>query len=456
MAAPSESPVALRAISYLLRGGLALIVLAAGVGIAAALFASREPPGQARRHDRVITVRAMEARPIAIPRVWSGYGTARAMRTADVSAQVSARVVERPARIEAGATVQAGEVLVRLETVDFEQRSAASEALIASWEAQLAGLDVDDRRLGAQVEIMREEVRLQERELARIMSAVELRGANEMEVERRQQEVSRRRRELTALEQQFDAIAPKREQVRAQITAERANLRLARENLERATVRAPIAGVLQRVNAQPGELLTVGAPIARIVDLSRIEVPLRLPASSADSVAAGDGAELWRDAPGAGGDPPRWRGTVARIAPEADAQSRTVTVFVEVNQRPDGSRLLLPGQFVVASITAAADRPRIAVPRIAVSADRVMVADAVDGGARARAIPVRVLFYARGPVPELDPVEAEWAVLESGLVGGERVITTNLDEVRDGTPVRLGGEDAVVKDGGVPARGGGS
>ncbi|MFM9995716.1 MAG: efflux RND transporter periplasmic adaptor subunit [Phycisphaerales bacterium] len=465
MAGASDSPFVLRLASYILKGGLGFVVLAGGVGVFAFLVGTKPDPAQAPRHDHVVTVRAVEVRPMPVPRVWEGYGTARAMRSADVAAQVAARVVERPVGIEAGVTLAAGDVIVRLDPVDFEQRVAASQALIVSWEAQLAGLDVDERRLGGQLEIMHEEIRLEEREVERVASAVELRGANDIEVERRRKELARRQRERAALQQLAELIPPRRAQVGAQIANERANLRLAQENLERATVRAPIGGVLQEVFAQPGEMMSVGALVARIVDLSRVEVPLRLPVSAADLLRAGDAVDLGPDSPGSGGTGARWRGRVVRIAPEADAQSRTITVYVEVAQQPGvaGSvrhGLLLPGQFVAGTVTTAADQPRIAVPRIAVNGDRVMIAQDGEGGSRAKAVTVSVLFHARGAISDIDPTETEWAVLASGLSGGERVITTNLDELRDGTSVRIEAAGPVAAESGgggaaAPGSGGG-
>lgn len=471
MAGATDSPFVLRLASYILKGGLGFVVLAGGIGVFAFLVGTKPDPAQAPRHDHVVSVRAVEVRPMPVPRVWEGYGTARAMRSADVAAQVAARVVERPVGIEAGVTLAAGDVIVRLDPLDFEQRVAASQALIASWEAQLAGLDVDERRLGGQVEILHEEVKLEEREVERVASAVELRGANDIEVERRRKELSRRQRELSAMQQLAESIPPKRAQVGAQIANERANLRLAQENLDRATVRAPIGGVLQEVFAQPGEMMSFGTLIARIVDLTRVEVPLRLPVSAADLLKVGDGVDLGPDSPGSGGTGARWRGKVVRIAPEADALSRTITVYVEVVQQPGGaggggearSGLLLPGQFVAGTVTTIADQPRIAVPRVAVNGNRVMIAQDGEGGARAKAVTVSVLFLARGALSDIDPTETEWAVLASGLTGGERVITTNLDELRDGTSVRVEAAGPVAADGlkrggggaGAPGGGGG-
>ncbi len=461
MAGGSDSPIMLRLVSIALRVGLCLLVLGVGVGIAGWLIGTRAEPARVPATEHAVAVRAVAARAVSIPRIWEGYGTARAMNSANVAAQVSARVIERSPAIEPGARVQAGDVLVRLDPVDFQQRVEGSRSLIASWEAQVAALGVEERRLTDQLELMQDEIRLEERELQRTVSVVEQRGANELEIERRQGVLNRRRRELSVMQQQVESIPPKREQLRAMVGNEGANLRLAEENLERATVKAPIAGVLQDVFVEQGELLRVGDPVARIVDLTRIEVPLRLPVSAAERLAAGDAAELWSDSPGSGAAPARWLGTIVRIAPEADAASRTMSAFVEVVQEgPGGPPLrggvpvaaaigppLLPGQFVVGRVTTAAAESRVVVPRSAVNGDRIMVVENGSGGTRARAAGVRVLYHTRRSIPEIDPQESEWAVLEEGPEPGSLVITTNLDDLREGTPVRVEPAGAVAKEG---------
>ncbi|MCW5776732.1 MAG: efflux RND transporter periplasmic adaptor subunit, partial [Phycisphaeraceae bacterium] len=229
----------------------------------------------------------------------------------------------------------------------------------------------------------------------------------------------------------------------AQMVNQEAASRIAADDLERTTIRSPIDGVLQRVDPRPGELLGVGAPVARIVDLRRVEAPLRLPVSAAASVAVGDRAELVADSPAA----TRWDGRVVRIAPEADARTRTITVFVEVEQRIDygaddplaGARtLLLPGQFVIGRVYSGRSEPRVLVPRRALDSDRVMVVVREGEGWRVRARAVAPPRFIEAEFPTLDPDETQWAVIPAGLEDGERVVLAGRDELADGMAVRVG------------------
>jgi RND family efflux transporter MFP subunit len=251
------------------------------------------------------------------------------------------------------------------------------------------------------------------------------------------------------MQQELGRLPTRRQALQATLDRLRADADLAEENLRRTTISSPISGVLQSVSVEPGELVGVGAPIARVVDLSRIEAPLRAPASALGQIRIGDEAALRADGPAAAG----WTGAVSRIAPEADQATRTLTVFVEVRQDPgvfqrgDQGELLLPGQFVTGTIRAAADRPRTLVPRRAVVEGSLFIAEpGPEQTWAAHRVPVEVLFHTTGAFPRIDPLERQWAVLATPIPEGTPIIVTNLDDLTEGRYVegqpRIAAEDA--------------
>lgn len=429
---PANASGMLKSASILFRLVVGVGVLALAAAIFAFLVGTRPEPIQKTFTPPVVTVRTIAATPVPVARTWEGYGTARAMEAADVAAQVSARVIERPQGMRAGAAVAVGDVLVRLDPTDFEQRVRWSEGQIAAWEAQLAALEVEERRLAERLEIAQEQERIEQGELDRLLAASERGAGAPTEVERRRATLLGVRRDLALLGQELESLPPRRAQLRAQIEAERANLRMAQENLERTTVRAPIGGVLQELEADVGELLAVGTPIARVVDLARVEVPLQLPAGARGEVRVGDEVELR-----AGPEGPTWPGRVLRLAPEIDPRTRTFGAFAVVEQSGEGD-LLYPGQFVIGRVVSARAEPRVLVPRRAVDGDAVMVlGEAAEAGAvRARRVEIEPLFNLEGRYPALDGAETQWTAIAGGLEAGQRIIISNLDELRPGTLVR--------------------
>lgn len=421
--------------SLALRVLLGLGVLGAGVGIAAALIATKPNPPTKPVNANALTVGTVPATTIELPREWHGYGTARAMTAADLAAEVSGRAVERPEAVEAGAPIAAGELIVQLERTDFEARLRAAREAVTQAEADLATLEVDEASWERQLELVEEQAAIERRELQQALTALESGAATSSEIDRRTKALRVLESQVSATRQQLERVPSVRQSRRAALERARAEATLTEENLRRTTIRSPISGVLQRVEVEEGELVPVGAPVARVVDLSRVEVPLRIPASAFGHVRVGDEALLRPDGPST----KDWTGRVARMAPEADPQTRTLTVFVEVRQDPGaferggGETLLLPGEFVTGAIVGSRERARTVVPRRAVQEGSIFVAEPVEGGAwAARRLEVDVLFHTSAELPQIDALERQWAVLETALPPGTPVIVTNLDELTEG------------------------
>lgn len=436
----------LRVVSIVFRVVVVVVLLGLGGVIFSTLAGLRQDPEAVEDVASALSVVTVRVQPVAVPRIWQGFGTVRAMDEADVSAQVTARVIERPDAIEAGNTVQTGDVLARLEAIDFELRAEVSRHAISAIDAEIDALLVDRERLGDQLRLSREQAEIAEREYQRFVNAQSDGIANQIELDARLTSLRRAEREVTTIRQSLEQLPSREASLAARRAGEEANLRLAVENLARATITSPITGVLQDVFVETGELLSIGAPVARVVALDRVEVPVRLPVSALGSIGVDDVVRLTPDGP----DDRSWTGRVARIAPEADDRSRTVAVFVVVNQPGASSNdVLRPGRFVSARVTTRRATERVLVPRRAVLDDAVFVAaetavPATDTNPLVERVQVKVLYHTTGSYPSLDPSEEQWAVLEDGAaLIGRRVITTNLDRVLIGGPVRATDADRL-------------
>ena len=170
--------------------------------------------------------------------------------------------------------------------------------------------------------------------------------------------------------------------------------------------------------------------MARVVNLARMEIPLRVPASSRALAPVGARVELVDRA----GESIAI-GSVARIAPEDDPASRTTTVFVDIEQDPTAASMLAAGAFVEARIAPGGSVPRIVVPRRSIRDERISVVE--NGRVRVR----RVTVDFRIPeAPEGAPLaDADWAVLADELPAGTLVVvdgSRSLVEGQEIEPVR--------------------
>ncbi|WP_439569630.1 efflux RND transporter periplasmic adaptor subunit [Sphingopyxis sp.] len=126
----------------------------------------------------------------------------------------------------------------------------------------------------------------------------------------------------------------------------------------RLTVRAPIGGVVQALNARAGVTLAPGQTLAEISGLGTVWLNAALPEAQAGLVQVGQRAAATLTAfPGES-----FGGRVVAILPTAAADSRTLTVRIEL---PNRSGRLRPGMF--ASVALGGDaRPALLVPSEAV------------------------------------------------------------------------------------------
>ncbi len=439
--------------SRLVRGLAGLLVLAAAVGIYMALMATAQEPSRRdieQARTRVQTVPVTQQR---VARQWEGYGTARAMQAADVSAQLTARVVARDRAIEEGVFVAKGDVLVELDAIDFEAQLISRQKAVTALESEIAGLEIELRSLNERLELGDDELEIERRLLERFTEAQSRGGANTLDLDRTQSVVRRLEREIATIRQQVRLIDTRRARLEAELADAVAQVRKAEEDVARATIRSPIGGVLQRMDVEVGELLTSGTMVGRVVDLSLIEVPLRVPVSAAATIRVGDRVEVRTDSAASRS----WEGTVARIAPEADEARRTITVFAEVRQEvgfEDGGGLvledlLLPGQFVMGRVFTEVQAERWIVPRSSLQNDRVLTFESLGEGQEvvARWVPVRVRFQFSGAYPSVHPFETQWAAIEPvpGAVMPEQIIVSNLETLTDGAnilPEPIGGNGA--------------
>lgn len=425
-------------VATIVRSAVGIVALGLGLAVFAALAADRPEAEKAPIDEVVRSVRVATAGQHDIARTWEGFGTARALRASDVAAEVAGVVRERPERIEAGVRVEEGELLVALDPGEFQDRVESVRRRIAALEAQLQGLDVEAESVQEQVALAEEAVRLTEDELRRLRESLEQRSAAPVEVDRLERELTITRRDLQRLREAQALIPSRRANLNAQLAAERANLRLAERDLRRTRIVAPFAGRLQSIEADVGERVAPGEVVARLVDLSRVEVPLQLPASAAGSIAVGDEARLRRAGAPGDTDAKEWSGRLVRLAPEADAQTRTVSVFVLVEQSAAalGPDVLLPGEFLMGEVTADRAQPRVVIPRRAIEEDRVMIVDAEN---RVRVRTVDVLETIEASFPRIDPEENQWAVLsvapDSGVAPGERVVISGVGSLSAGVLV---------------------
>ncbi|WP_298816041.1 efflux RND transporter periplasmic adaptor subunit [Chloroflexus sp.] len=150
----------------------------------------------------------------------------------------------------------------------------------------------------------------------------------------------------------------------AQIANARAGLAQAQLALERATLKAPIAGVVAEVNLEVGEFYNAARPAIVLADLSGYYVDVTVDEIDVAQIAVGQPVTLVLDAlPNLD-----LRGTVARINPLSILQSGVTAYTVRI-VTTDPPAAVRPGMSASADIVVAEKNEALVVPRRAMRAE---------------------------------------------------------------------------------------
>jgi RND family efflux transporter MFP subunit len=413
---------------------LVLALLAGGAGAVALLIRTAPAPPTNSTERPALLVRGLQLQPQTVIEPILGYGTARAHRQAWVAAQVSGELVELSPKLHVGELVEQGQLLLRIDQREYQHQLDRARGLLDADQAQLDRLTVEERNVDRVIQIATTEFDIAQREHERVLALFEAQQAPRRELDLARQAFERARRTLWILENQKALFPQQRAVLAANSRLHQADLALAQLALERCQICAPFRGRLHAVEVDIGERVAVGTRLFALLDPDLIEVPIELPVSLHDRVTRGANCELRLES----NRDVVWTGQVARIAPSAAQATRTFSLFVDVdNTRQQAT--LIPGLFLHARIDGPTWRDVLIVPRGVVQQEHVFVFSA--GQARRRAVKIERYLFDQA--------------LVSGLTAGEIVITSNLDALHDGAPVRIrpGPLDAAQESRGLqPAR----
>lgn len=384
----------------------AVIFLAAG-GLLAAIFSTEpEATREAATRRTAMLVEWTRARAGTFRPEIAVMGAVRPAREVVLSPRVAGEVVARAAAFVPGGFVDAGDVLVRLERDDYQNR-------------------LQQRRS----------------ELQQALA--------DLELEMGRQDVARREYELLG-EDLPDGDAdlvlrqPQLEVAKSRIASARAAVDQAELDLERTTIRAPFdAHVLSR-EVDVGSQVSPGDVLARLVGVDTYWVETSVPVAKLRWLSLPDGT-------GDRGSEVRIRdrnawpegvhriGHLYKLVAELDGQTRMARVLVTVDDPlardaddPDTPRLMI-GSYVESRIQG---RPIEDVVRL--DRDHLRKDDTVwvmqDGRLDIRSL--RVAFR-----------DAEYVYVREGLDASDRIVTTDLATVEEGAPLRTEAASAPPAEG---------
>ncbi|MDP8228262.1 MAG: efflux RND transporter periplasmic adaptor subunit, partial [Candidatus Electryoneaceae bacterium] len=316
-----------------------------------------------------------------------------------LSSQVSGKVEWVAPRFVAGGRFNEGDELIRIEQEDYQLAVKQAQASVAGASYALA--------------VAKANSEIAQNEWETMQSARNILGSG-------------------STDSHPDALVlrePQLHQAEANLVSAEATLELAELRLSRTVIFVPFNCIIRNKSVDPGQNISMGAPIGMIFSTDMAEIEVGIPISEL----------LWMEIPGASatvslnfndGVHFSWDGRVDRNVGVIDERERLARVVVRVNnpyrRRNDNTPVLSVGTFVEVEIEGREITDIIPMPRKVIR----------EGSTVWIALPDKTLEIRHITVDRMTATEA---LISGGLRPGERVITSQISGATTGLKVRTAG-----------------
>jgi len=305
-------------------------------------------------------------------------GTLRAVDQVTMKAKVAAEV--RAVMVREGEAVAAGQIVVKLDTGEYDARVSQARGNLNNARAQL--------------EIA---TKTRDNNLALVEKGFISKNA-------------------------LDNSASQYAAAKASVDAAQGALDIVLKSLNDTVSRSPISGLVSVRHVQPGEKVSIDSRLIEIVNLQKLELEAAVPSSEIARIAIGQKVELSVE-----GLSRHFDGKVVRINPSTQAGSRSVPVYVQVT---NPQNLLRVGMFAEGRLLLSSKSGVMALPQSAVR--KVNDSSFVFAIVNNKIERVPVTLGSTGLVGDDHHIE-----ITSGLEFGAQVIRADMGNLTPGTPVRV-------------------
>jgi RND family efflux transporter MFP subunit len=211
---------------------------------------------------------------------------------------------------------------------------------------------------------------------------------------------------------------------RARLAAANAAVETASITARDTRVVAPMGGVIDKRLVDPGEHLSVGAPMFTLVNSQTLELAASVPERRAAAIKVGQRVAF--SAQGLA-----FTGKVARVSPTIDPNTRAISVYVDVDNSSGTLKgnSLATGSVIASTVTGVLLVPTTALHQTADSGKTYVY--------RVNTGRIEQVYITLGVVND----QAGFAQVLSGLTTGDKVMVGNLGTLSPGTEIQIIGGD---------------
>ena len=375
-----------------------------------------------------------------VPAAFDETGTFVADESSDIAPPVAGRVILTP--VDVGAFVKQGRVICELDHRDAELklqqvRAQLAEANAAVRQAQMRiGLragEFDESKVPevaaarANYESAEAQAKLATADAQRYSNLIASGDVSRSAFEKARTQQETAEAQANASRQQLEGalnVARQSYQVisssQASLDAVRAQIAQAEKGLDDTYIKAPFDGYISDRPVSAGEYVALTNRIATLVRVKTLKLQLQTPEQRAAKAETGM-IVLARVSAYPNRD---FEGKVSAINPSVDPNSR---VFVLEARFPNPDNALRPGMFATAKVLLPGGEQAVFIPRQAIVRDKTTDSNFVYLIDHEKA---RMHIVLTGEM------QGDSVRVQSGLAGGETVVTTNQSQLFDGAPVQ--------------------
>ncbi len=225
----------------------------------------------------------------------------------------------------------------------------------------------------------------------------------------------------------------------ANVMAAEARLERAQRNLSRTTITAPFDGIVKLKSVEVGQFIGVGSQLGTLFDTRVAQIRLPLKQDDYAYLYLDDNAGIAKTTvtlnANVAGSAQQWQGTITRDEGLVDEQSRVMFAVAEVvdpykRDSESSDSVLKFGTFVAASIDGKTVDNIVQLPRSSLRIDNSVVV--VDDEYKLRTAAVEVV-----------KTGSDYVLISSGLIAGQRVVSSTLASPRNGAVVKISGQKSA-------------
>jgi HlyD family secretion protein len=275
--------------------------------------------------------------------------------------------VVRTVSVQRGATVQAGQTLITLDTTAAQAELAAAEARAQEGRAELNVLAQGGKasqlsNLDSSIAAAEAAIQVAQRNYDSMQRLQRSQAATAMQVQEAKDALDRARQQLSAYQGQRQTLVTSGDKAVAQarLRDAEAAVAAARHRLSLGVIRSPMSGTVYQFDLKVGAYLQAGDLVALVGNLDRMKVTVYVDEPDLGRLSQHLPVEItWDARPGQ-----KWTGQVDKLPTQVVALgTRTVGEVTTVIENPQHD--LLPGVSVNAKITTSVAGEALTIPKAA-------------------------------------------------------------------------------------------